>query len=113
MGASNELIAFKPLWIRSLTNMVESADALHSPNRHVEYLHERGADWMFDAEEPSPASTRHHGAERFRRGTSEADQERALRARMRVRVGRLGVQIRAFVVGHRIVHTRGWSSTEV
>lgn len=47
-GKSNEITSFQPLLAPiDLKNAVVTADALHTQNAHAEYLHERGADWIF------------------------------------------------------------------
>lgn len=54
-GKSNEISAFAPLLDPlDLTGAVIAADALHTPRAHVDYLAERGADWVFTVKGNQP-----------------------------------------------------------
>jgi predicted transposase YbfD/YdcC len=47
-GKTNEITAFAPLLDRlDLANVVITADALHTQDRHATYLHERGGHYVF------------------------------------------------------------------
>ena len=54
-GKSNEISAFAPLLDPiDLTGAVVTADALHTQRAHVDYLAERGADWVFTVKGNQP-----------------------------------------------------------
>ena len=56
-GKGNEVTSFQPLLgTIDLTDAVVTADALHTQNAHAQYLHDRGADWVFTSRATDPSS---------------------------------------------------------
>jgi predicted transposase YbfD/YdcC len=54
-GKSSEIAAFAPLLdTLDLTEVVVTADALHTQRDHVGYLHQRGAHWVFTVKGNQP-----------------------------------------------------------
>jgi predicted transposase YbfD/YdcC len=55
-GKTNEITAFAPLLDRiDLTDVIITADALHTQNRHADYLHRRGAHYLFTVKRNQPS----------------------------------------------------------